>query len=153
MTAKEVLVSLIKRFEGIRLKAYLCPAGVWTIGWGSTGKGIVKGLTWTKQQADERMLKDADTYLLATKNLCPKIAGEIHGSIADFTYNLGATRLAGSTLRRKLNKGDFNGAATELQKWVWAGGKKLPGLVARRKAEAQLILNQLVQEVVQTRPS
>ena len=140
MKAKVVLTTLIKRFEGKRLKAYLCPAGVWTVGWGSTGKDVTKDTIWTNEQAEKRMSADTDLYLLAAKNLCPKIQDETHGAIADFTYNLGATRLAGSTLRRRLNAGDYEAAIRELKKWVWAGGKKLPGLVLRREAEASFML-------------
>jgi len=139
MTAREVLTSLIKIFEGKRLVAYLCPAGVWTCGYGSTGKDVTKTTVWTDEQATSRMEKDASLYLTASKNLCPKIENETHGAIADFAYNLGATRLAGSTLRRKINKGDVEGARKELLKWVRGGGKILPGLVKRRTVEASLI--------------
>lgn len=138
MNAQEVIASLVRRFEGLRLKSYLCPAGVWTIGYGSTGKGIGPGVVWTKEQAESRMQKDTAIHLSATKKLCPKIDGDALGAIADFSYNLGATRLAGSTLRRRINAGDMEGAAYELTKWVYAGGKKLHGLVLRREAEAKL---------------
>jgi len=139
MTAREVLISLIKRFEGLRLKAYLCPAGVWTVGFGSTGKDVDKNTVWTHEKATERMNKDATMYLSATKKLCPKIENEALGAIADFSYNLGATRLAGSTLRRRINEGDFYRARKELMRWVRGGGRILPGLVLRRKEEAMFI--------------
>lgn len=139
MTAREVFRKLVKWFEGCRLVAYLCPAGVWTAGWGSTGKDIKQGVRWTQEQADERMEADLSTYLTASKNLCPQIDGEAHGAVADFAYNLGATRLAGSTLRRKINQGDMDGAREEIRKWVYAGGRKLPGLVLRREAEARYL--------------
>ncbi|MBM9614727.1 lysozyme [Desulfobulbus rhabdoformis] len=67
---------------------------------------------------------------------CPGPNDQNIGAIADFAYNLGATRLAGSTLRRKINAGDFEGARAELKKWVCGGGRILPGLVLRREAEA-----------------
>ncbi len=141
MNAAEALTGLVKSFEGLRLKSYLCPAGIWTIGYGSTGPGIVPGLVWSKQQCESRMAVDANKFLNATKNLCPGLTGAPLGAVADFAYNLGATRLAGSTLRRKLNKGNYYAAAAELKKWVNGGGKKLPGLVLRRDAEGKLILN------------
>lgn len=139
MTAREVLRSLVKKFEGCRLVAYLCPAGVWTCGWGSTGKDVRKGVKWTLDQADSRMEADLSVYLAASKNLCPKIRDGVHGAIADFAYNLGPTRLAGSTLRRRLNEGDYEAAAMELRKWVFAGGIRLRGLVLRREAEAKYL--------------
>lgn len=137
-----LLYELIRRFEGLRLKAYLCPAGVWTLGYGSTGSDIKPGMTWTKERAEERMQQDAQRFAGAAIKLCPVLPQ--HGerktaAIADFAYNLGATRLAGSTLRRKVNAQDWPAAQAELRKWVFAGGKKLPGLVLRREAEAQLL--------------
>lgn len=137
-----LLYELIRRFEGLRLKAYLCPAGVWTLGYGSTGSDIKPGMTWTKERAEERMQQDAQRFAGAAIKLCPVLPQ--HGerktaAIADFAYNLGATRLAGSTLRRKVNAQDWPAAQAELRKWVFAGGKKLPGLVLRREAEARLL--------------
>jgi lysozyme len=139
MIARDVLRLLVKRFEGCRLHAYMCPAGVWTNGWGSTGKDVVKGVVWTQEQADMRMEADLNTYLTATKKLCPTEEDEVHGAIADFTYNLGATRLAGSTLRKCINSKNYTGAKKELVKWVYAGGRKLPGLVVRRSVEVGYI--------------
>ena len=134
-----VLIDLIKRFEGLRLKAYLCPAGVWTCGFGSTGPDISKGTVWSIEQAEDRLQADAYAFTIATLKLCPGISGERLAAIADFAYNLGATRLAGSTLRRKINSGDIEGAKVELRKWVRGGGRILPGLVLRREAEARLL--------------
>jgi len=137
MTAKEVVQSLVKRFEGLRLVSYLCPAGVWTNGYGSTGKDVIKGTVWTKEKAEERMQEDTNVHLIASKNLCPQIENEVHGAIADFSYNLGATRLAGSTLRKRINKQDWDGARYEIKKWIFGGGRKLPGLVIRRYEESK----------------
>lgn len=133
------LHDLIRRFEGLRLRAYICPAGVPTIGYGATGPDVKLGLTWTADQAEGRMQRDAAVFVSATRKLCPRLDGDPQAAIADFAYNLGATRLAGSTLRRKINAGDFEGARRELAKWVRGGGKVLPGLVARRAAEAALL--------------
>lgn len=139
MIANEVLITLIKRFEGLRLKAYRCPAGVWTNGYGSTGKDITPSTQWTKEYAEYRMQSDAMVHLSAAKKLCPSLKDASLGAIADFSYNLGATRLAGSTLRRKLNSGDIDGAKIELSKWVRSGTRILPGLVLRRKAESNYL--------------
>lgn len=134
------LFGLIRRFEGLRLKAYVCPAGVLTCGYGSTGPDIKPDTTWTKEQAESRMQADAGVFVAATRKLCPTLpAGDPLAAIADFAYNLGATRLAGSTLRRKINAGDYVGARIELRKWVRGGGRVLPGLVLRREAEAALL--------------
>lgn len=138
----EALLALIRRFEGCRLKAYRCPAGVWTIGWGATGVGVTEGVVWSQQRADFRLQMDAEKYVLVALKLSPILAQDANklAAVADFIYNLGAARYKASTLRSKVNTGDWSGAAKELSKWVWGGGKKLPGLVTRRAAEAQLIL-------------
>ena len=131
----EPLYKLITTFEGLRLRSYLCPAGVWTIGYGSTGPDIIPGLVWTKEQAVERMERDAGISYRASQKLCPALDEAKIPAIADFAYNLGTTRLAGSTLRRKINLGDLDGAANEFEKWVYCGGIKLNGLKIRRAAE------------------
>lgn len=139
MTALELLIKLIKHFEGCKLKAYYCPAGVLTCGWGSTGKDILPNTVWSQEYADKRLMHDAVRFLKATQALCPNLEGERLGAIADFAYNLGIGRLKSSTLRKKLNEGDFESASRELKKWVNGGGKKLNGLVVRRDAEAEYL--------------
>lgn len=133
------LLDLIHRFEGFRSRAYLCPAGVWTIGYGSTGPYIKPGMVWTREQAESRMILDAQRFVTAAKRLCPAAQGRQLAALADFAYNLGASRLAGSTLRKRFNAGDIPGAQREIRKWTRAGGRVLPGLVIRREAEAQLL--------------
>lgn len=136
------LINLIKFFEGCKLVAYLCPAAVWTCGWGSTGPDVKKGTTWTQSQADARMDSDAKAYFMAAGKLSPSlftVGADKHCAIADFCYNLGATRYKASTLKRRVDAGDWTGAIVELKKWVKGGGRTLPGLVARREAEASLI--------------
>lgn len=135
----EVLLSIIRRFEGLRLKAYQCPAGVWTIGYGATGPDIKQDVVWTREQAEDRLMVDALRFLSAAKKLCPGQSDNTTYALADFAYNLGATRLAGSTLRRKINAGDIAGAKAEIKKWCRAGGRVLPGLVLRRLAESDLL--------------
>lgn len=137
------LYELIRRFEGCRLMPYYCPAGVLTAGWGSTGPDVVPGKRWTQEYADYRLRLDASRFARATAALCPNLSGESLCAIADFAYNLGTGRLKASTLRRKINAQDWEGAGRELRKWVNGGGKKLPGLVKRREVErAILLLNQ-----------
>jgi lysozyme len=133
------LLALIRRFEGLRLRAYYCPAGVLTCGYGSTGPDIKPDTAWTKAEAEARMSSDAACFASATRKLCPGQVGDNLAALADFAYNLGATRLAGSTLRRKINAGDLQGARVELRKWVRGGGRILPGLVLRRETEGVLL--------------
>ena len=133
-------IRLVIKYESLRLHSYLCPAGVWTIGYGSTGPGIGPGIVWTKEQATQRLLKDTRIYWLAVRKLVPN-APETHvAALADFAYNLGLTRLKSSTLLKKYKQGDLAGARVEIKKWVHAGGKKLRGLELRRAEEASLLV-------------
>jgi len=143
MTALDLLVSLIQLFEGCRLLAYLCPAGVPTIGWGSTGPDIQLGMRWVQEHADSRMRYDAMLFLTATRAMCPtaQTPGQ-QAALADFSYNLGLTRLKGSTLRRRVLANDWAGARIELAKWNRGGGRVLVGLVRRRRAEIDLLAKQ-----------
>lgn len=133
------LYALIKRFEGCRLMPYICPAGVWTAGWGSTGPDVFPGRPWTREYADRRMEQDALRFARGALLACPGLAGEAVSAIGDFGYNIGLGALKGSTLRRRLNEGDIEAAKNELGRWVNAGGKRLKGLVIRRAAEAALL--------------
>lgn len=133
------LYVLIRRFEGCRLMPYICPAGVWTCGWGSTGSDVFPGVPWTQEYADQRMYADALKFARGTSTLCPNLTGARLCAIADFSYNLGLGRLKSSTLRRKIDTEDWAAAKVELRKWVNGGGRKLSGLVLRREAEAALL--------------
>jgi len=133
------LYALIRRFEGCRLTPYICPAGVWTCGWGSTGADVFPGRKWTQEYADRRMKQDALRFARGTLALCPNLTDRQLCAIADFAYNLGLGRLRSSTLRKRLNEGDMEAAKIELRKWVRGGGRVLPGLVRRRAAESALL--------------
>lgn len=136
---------LCVKFEGIRLKPYLCPAGIATIGIGNTtyedGRPVtLKDPPITPARAAQLLDHTLRrVYVPGTLKQCPGLRNEPLGAIADFAYNLGVTRLAGSTLKRRINAGDWEGAKRELAKWVRGGGRKLPGLVARRAAESGLL--------------
>ena len=96
----------------------------------------------TEAEAEVYLAKDLQTALAATLLYCPVLANEPESRLAaivDFTFNLGAGRLQTSTLRRRVNQRDWVGAATELRRWIYGGGKVLPGLVRRRNAESALI--------------
>ena len=133
------LYALIKRFEGCYLMPYLCPAGVWTCGWGSTGRDVFPGRSWTQEYADQRLEQDAIRFAVGVLKLCPHLAGARLCAIADFAYNLGLGNLGASTLLKRLRSERWEDARREIRRWVYAGGRKLRGLVLRREAEAALL--------------
>lgn len=142
MAALEVACLLARKSEGLALKVYRCPAGYPTIGYGH----VVPSMDTPPITADiaEAMLKlDMQKALNQALALCPSLILESdnkQAAIADFVFNLGAGRLKSSTLRKKINERDWLAASMELTRWVHGGGKRLPGLVARRAAEIELIL-------------
>lgn len=146
MQTSEKGIALIKQFEGCKLTAYQDSVGVWTIGYGWTqpvdGKPIRAGMT-IKQETAERLLKtglvsyESDVFRLVKVGLTQ---GQFD-ALVSFTYNLGARSLSTSTLLRKLNAGDYAGAADEFLRWNKAGGKVLNGLARRREAERALFLS------------
>lgn len=142
-------IVLAKRFEGfhrvpkldpVRAHPYICPAGYWTIGYGHICDS--KHPPITEREAEIYLARDLTTALNATLRYCPVLATETEAllaAIVDFTFNLGAGRLQTSTLRRRINQRDWSSAARELRRWVYGGGKILPGLVTRREAEVALL--------------
>lgn len=146
MQTSEKGIALIKEFEGCRLTAYQDSVGVWTIGYGWTqpvdGKTIRAGMT-IKQETAERLLKTGLVSYESDVSRLVKV-GLTQGqfdALVSFTYNLGARSLSTSTLLRKLNAGDYAGAADEFLRWNKAGGKVLNGLTRRREAERALFLS------------
>lgn len=142
----DTAIELIKRFEGFSRKPYICPAGIPTIGYGSTRYESGKRVTMADQpitqgEAQELLDIEASKYGAAVlKMVRVALTDGQYGALVSFTYNLGSGRLKASTLLRKLNKGDYVGAAREFPKWCFAGKKKLRGLEIRRKAEQQLFM-------------
>lgn len=139
-TVLTVLAPVVKRFEGLRLVSYLCPAGIPTIGYGHT-KGVTLGMTISEAQAEDLLQEDLSVAVSATLTMCPALARESPSrlaAIADFTFNLGAGRLRASTLRRRINAGEFDDVPYELRRWVRAGPRVLSGLVLRRETEVKL---------------
>ena len=143
----ELAAALCKQFEGYRGKPYLCPAGVPTIGYGSTyyGSGAKVALTdppMSEPDATALLLQElAHTYLPAVRRHCPILLTDERkcNAIVDFAYNLGVGRLQTSTLKRKINAQDWDGAKEQLMLWTKGGGRVLPGLLKRRTAECQLL--------------
>lgn len=146
----QAAIDLAKRFEGFhrapksdpaRAHPYLCPAGYWTIGYGHLCERDHPPVT--QEQAEALLARDLQAALTATLRHCPVLATEPPdrlAAIVDFTFNLGAGRLQTSTLRRRINQRNWPLAASELRRWVYGGGRILPGLVARREAEVAWLL-------------
>ena len=139
--------AIIKQYEGFRAKPYLCPAGVPTIGYGATY--YTDGRTVTLRDAS---ISEADADKLLDKMLVKyedavnryvqvPITQNQFDALVSFCYNLGQEALRKSTLLKKLNNKDYNGAANAFLSWVYAGGKKLQGLVKRRTDERKLFLS------------
>ncbi len=134
-------LDLIKSFEGLELKGYLCPAGVPTIGYGHTGPGVRVGQVITEAQADDLLASDLRKFEDAVFKLVGDHATDNQFSaLVSFAYNVGPGEggLKTSTLLRKHNEGNYAGAKAEFAKWRMGGGKVLTGLVRRRAAEASL---------------
>lgn len=133
--------SMTKRFESCKLTAYQDSVGVWTIGWGHTG-GVYPGMTCTQAQADQWLAEDIKGSGLKVQSLVTVSLNQNQfDALVDFVFNLGTANFRTSTLLRKLNAGDYSGAAAEFPKWNHAGGQVLPGLTKRRLAEQQLFLS------------
>lgn len=139
------LLDLIRRFEGChkrlpngKVTTYRCPAGIVTIGWGTIG--IPEGTVWTQEQCDRELLRKARECMMQASKASPVLLLHPlkHQAIADFIYNLGIGRYRASTLKKRVDAQDWEGACSELRKWVLGGGRRLPGLVRRRQAEADL---------------
>ena len=133
-------IDLIKKFEGCRLEAYRCPAGVWTIGYGHT-KGVQNGLKITQAQAEEFLREDLRIYEQAVES-CVKVplSQNQFDALVSFCYNCGGEALRTSTLLRLLNESKYSEAGEQFLRWNKAGGKVLVGLTRRREEEKEMIL-------------
>lgn len=139
MKVSDACVQLVKTFEGLSTTAYKCPAGVLTIGYGHT-RGVEKDQVITEKQATALLMSD----LAAVGAGVERILGDItvtqneFDALCSFAFNLGTGNLRKSTLLKQLKAGDRNAAAQEFLKWNKAGGRVMPGLTRRRKAEKRL---------------
>jgi lysozyme len=144
--------NLIKHFESCMKKvgpdqyrAYRCPAGVLTVGWGSThhgGHDIYSDTIWTLEQCNEAFAQDMEGFEDAVRRLVKvELEPWQFDALVSFAYNCGEGNLQKSTLLKKVNAGDFEGAAVEFHKWNKANGKVLSGLTRRRASEALLFQN------------
>ena len=143
----EIAAALCRQFEGYKGKPYLCPAGIPTIGYGSTYYSDGRKVTLQDPPMDEPtarallMSELEHNYLPGVLRNCPILAADERrcNAIVDFCYNLGIGRLQTSTLKRKINAQDWEGAKEQLMLWTKGGGKVLPGLLKRRTAECALL--------------
>jgi GH24 family phage-related lysozyme (muramidase) len=136
-------LALVKEFEGLRTKAYKCPAGVWTIGYGHTSAAgdpdVVPGMAISKDEAEEILRRDMVQYEEGVKKLVKvELTQGQFDALVDFAYNAGVGALAKSTLLKKVNAEKFDEVPAEFMKWTRGGGRELPGLVRRRRAEVKL---------------
>ena len=131
-------LDLIKKFEGLELESYLCPADVWTIGYGST-KGVKEGMSITEEEAEALLKKEAQEYCDYVKEyVSVTLTQNQFDALVSWTYNLGPRNLKNSTLLEVLNKEEYDKVPEQILRWTKAAGKELNGLVRRRQAEADL---------------
>ena len=146
MNASQNCIAIIKQFEGFAPHPYQCPAGVWTIGYGSTryadGKPVgPNDKPITEGQAEEILFATLKQYEdCVTRYVTVPLNQNQFDALVDFAYNAGAQNLRTSTLLRWLNAGNYSAASQEFGKWVNAGGVRLSGLVKRRETERKLFL-------------
>ena len=138
MEASKEGIALIKKFEGCKLEAYKCPAGVWTCGYGST-KGVEEGDVWSQDKADHMLeveLKEFGDYVNNLVDV-PLSQNQFDALVA-WTFNLGPSNLSSSTLLKVLNKGEYEEVPAQIKRWNKVKGEVSRGLIRRRQAEALL---------------
>lgn len=133
-TARE----LVHNFEGCRLRAYRCPGGQWTIGYGHT-RGVTPEMQCTCAQAEEWLDEDlAEAARTVDELVKVPLTNNQREALIIFVFNVGANNFRYSSLLRYLNAGDYERAAKEFDKWIYSKGATLPGLITRRLAEKEL---------------
>ena len=166
MKLSPVGAELMHRFEGFRTKPYLCPAHIWTIGYGHVlyqeqirlpvvrvgdYQGVIRkefplrpedNRAWTKDEIEKLFSEDVASFERGALRLSPNLVGRqgAFDAVVSFAFNAGLGNYQRSTIRMKNNRGDFTGAAEAFMMWTKGGGKELPGLVRRRQAEKDLFL-------------
>ncbi len=142
MHASKEAISLIKDFEGLRLKGYLCPAGIRTIGYGHV---LAVNETFDNidaLEAEELLFQDIlKAEAIVSRNIKIDLNQGQFDALISFTFNLGAASLQRSTMRQKINRHEHEEIPKELMRWIYAGGRMLSGLVRRRGAEAEMYVS------------
>ena len=134
-------IKLIKEFEGLELTSYLCPAKVWTIGYGHI-KGVQEGMEWTEEQAEEALKEEVVGYCRYVEEYVKVPLNQNQfDALVSWTYNLGPTSLKKSTMLKVLNKGNYDEVPEQIKRWNKARGQVLNGLVRRRDTEAELFVS------------
>ncbi len=142
MKVSEKAYSLIRQFEGLRLTAYRCPAGVWTVGYGHTS-GVVPGMTITKEQAEAFLRQDIKAAENVVNTECQNLRQCQFDALVSFVFNIGGGNFRKSTLLKKIRVNpDDNSIMDEFLRWVYAKGVVLPGLQKRRLAEMKLYFSE-----------
>lgn len=138
MRTSQVGINLIKQFESLRLEAYRCPAGIYTVGYGHTA-GVRRGDVIDERRAEQLLADDLKKFEAVVNRECPGVNQNQFDALVSFTFNLGETNLRKSTLLKcvKANPNNPN-IRTEFLRWNRSKGEVLPGLIRRRKAEADL---------------
>ena len=138
MKTSQYGIDLIKHFEGCELKAYKCPAGVWTIGYGHT-KGVEPGDEWSEDHANHMLEVELEEYEgYVSKYVTAPLGQNQFDALVSWTYNLGGGNLSASTMLKVLNAGEYDEVPNQMLRWNKAGGKVLEGLTRRRQAEADM---------------
>lgn len=135
-------LDLTKAFESCRLTAYRDIKGVLTIGYGHTGPEVVEGLVWTQDQADSQLIMDLQHAVTVVNNLVTiGLSQPAFDAVVDLVFNIGSGNFRNSTMLKLLNVGNLEAAAEQFDRWDEAGGKKVAGLLRRRKAETEEFTN------------
>ncbi|EHN64295.1 lysozyme [Comamonas testosteroni] len=136
--AAALAVPLVQHYEGTVFSTYRDPVGIVTACTGHTGPELKMGQTYTREQCEEMLYKDLAKHANALSCVRTPLTDGQRAAFLSFAFNVGDDAFCRSTLVRKANAGDINGACAELSRWTYASGKQLPGLVRRRAAERQL---------------
>ena len=136
--AVALAVPLVAKYEGTVLRSYRDPVGIVTACTGHTGPELKIGQTYTRQQCEDMLYKDLAKHADALACVSQPLTDGQRAAFVSFAFNVGEGAFCGSTLVRKANAGDIDGACAELSRWIYAKGKQLPGLIKRRAAERQL---------------
>lgn len=131
-------IDLIRHFEGCRLEAYLCPANIWTIGYGHTS-GVQEGDVIDQEAAEAYLIEDLEEFEQYVNSMVEiDLTQHQFDALVAWTFNLGPGNLRESTLLNRINYGPISDVPAQIKRWTRAGGQVLPGLVKRRNAEALL---------------
>lgn len=141
LETSESMIAVIKKFEGLRLKSYKCPAGVYTIGYGHT-ENVNADSEISELMADQILRKDLKKFENSIKKLVKVPLSQYQfDALVSLVFNIGATNFKNSTLLKYLNNSEYSLAAEQFERWIYSNGKKLDGLLTRRKAEKEIFLH------------